>query len=75
MSKCKNCDGDGWVEILDPYFSGAVLGVMDCQECGGTGDAEQEPKYRWNRATRIPRHTQPHRVTIRIASRADPRIQ
>lgn len=61
MSKCKNCDGDGWVEILDPYFPGAVLGVMDCQECGGTGDAEQEPKY-------MPWDDDPEEHHIRVVS-------
>lgn len=38
VDKCKRCDGDGWVEIMDPEFAGAVIGARECPSCGGSGN-------------------------------------
>lgn len=32
---CKRCDG--WIDIMDPDHSGAVIGARECPDCGGTG--------------------------------------
>ncbi len=37
MVKCKKCDGDGWVEIMDPDWDGAVIGARECPVCEGSG--------------------------------------
>jgi DnaJ-class molecular chaperone len=45
LKKCVNCDGDGWVEIMDPHFYGAVIGGQLCPVCEGSGwvyDLEDE---------------------------------
>ena len=38
MEKCKKCDGDGWIEIMDPDHYGAVIGARTCPNCEGTGE-------------------------------------
>lgn len=37
VSKCTRCDGDGWLEIMDPDHYGAVVGVKECSHCNGSG--------------------------------------
>jgi DnaJ-class molecular chaperone len=34
---CPKCDGDGWIDIMDPDHDGAVLGARACPRCGGEG--------------------------------------
>lgn len=36
--ECKRCDGDGWLEIMDPDHYGAVIGMRECPDCEGTGN-------------------------------------
>lgn len=40
MASCKKCDGDGWIEVMDPHHYGAVVGVMTCPECDGDGEID-----------------------------------
>ncbi|MCA9880307.1 MAG: hypothetical protein KC442_21075 [Thermomicrobiales bacterium] len=44
MDTCKRCDGDGWIEVMDPDHYGAVIGVRECPDCGGTGRVWPEGK-------------------------------
>lgn len=34
---CQRCDGDGYLDIVDPD-TGGVLGPRPCPDCGGSGE-------------------------------------
>jgi len=40
-TKCVNCDGDGWVEIMDLHHYGAVIGGQPCPACDGEGYTDE----------------------------------
>jgi DnaJ-class molecular chaperone len=43
---CQRCEGDGYLDIMDPDHYGAVIGARECPDCGGTGAVAYDP---WNK--------------------------
>lgn len=37
MDACPKCDGDGYLDIMDPDHYGAVIGARPCPRCDGSG--------------------------------------
>ena len=35
--KCERCDGDGYLDVMDPDHYGAVIGMRECPDCDGSG--------------------------------------
>lgn len=38
---CRRCEGDGYLDIVDPE-TGGVIGPRPCDACGGSGVAANE---------------------------------
>jgi DnaJ-class molecular chaperone len=37
MVTCPKCDGDGYLDVMDPDHYGAVIGAQQCPLCEGEG--------------------------------------